>query len=366
MRHHVNDLLYNGAGLDVQGRTFVVRPPALVFDDTIGRPTHHMTGEAESAGYGVSCTDLAAGTGGVIGKKAWFGFGNIVVALGVDIVGASNRDIETTIVSRTFDSLKKLQVSFTLGGRSVPATGEKWSADATWAYIGGVAGYVIFDGASGLFAVRETRKAALYDVNREGYPAAPRFRERLKLGLTHGSGPHGHRYGYAVLPDATPGAAASLAARLDRRSVVNRAACQACTVRDGSKVVTGIVFWAAAQTEGVWCSVPASFLLVRQEQRMQITICALSPKSDVPIEVIVAGKFAGLIASDPAVQVTFRDNALHVSLPPAESGEPRTILVERFNANSALVVLAPDAHQSIGNSLLSFPAGYEPHMEPIC
>jgi|GEM_PF-1494144 len=201
--------------------------------------------------YGAAALEfgMANVTGSTLtGKKAWFMFGDSVVAVGSGINGG-NAAVETIVENLALNANgdNTLRVNdtattklSTLGSEDMPST--SWAHVAGNAASGSDVGYVFPDQPT-VSALRESR-----DDNWQSINTAPNTntstsynRKFLSLAIGHGSNPANANYTYIVLPNATP---ASTKAFYDANPIkVLERSTAATAVEHTSLGVTGAVFW---------------------------------------------------------------------------------------------------------------------------
>lgn len=177
------------------------------------------------------------------GKKAWFFFGDKIIALGAAISGSAT-NIETIVENRKLggngDQL------LTVDGQA-QSTNSDWSLTlptARWAHLadstaGADIGYY-FPDAAPLSLLRETRNGTWNAVNIDGTNELVSDVYQ-SLALSHGTNPSSGSYTYVILPNRTAAATAAFAAA-PGLTVLERSS-SATAVRDTNLGLTGINFW---------------------------------------------------------------------------------------------------------------------------
>ncbi|MBY0240815.1 MAG: polysaccharide lyase 8 family protein [Burkholderiaceae bacterium] len=209
-------------------------------------------------------TDGVTGSG-LRGRKAWFLFGDRVVAVGSDLRGGSAA-VETIVENRQLNAAG--DNALTVNGARQPTTAG-WSQTleaVRWAHLAGSVpgadiGYV-FPDVPAIDALRETRSGAWRDINTEGH-ATPVSASYLSLALPHGARPgaatgstasasasasasisggfSGDSYAYILLPNRS---AAQVAAFANANPVrVAERSTGATAVTDRALGLAGVVFW---------------------------------------------------------------------------------------------------------------------------
>lgn len=197
--------------------------------------------------YAVACMDfhtqnLTATTLG--GKKAWFYFGDKMVATGAGITSTNGNDVETIVENRKLnsDGSNALTINGNAQDVSLPWNGAL--PGVRWAHLEGTAtgaavGYV-FPGAPTVNALRERRTGKWSTINTSGNTSDVSA-NYLSLALDHGVNPSAAAYGYVVLPGRS---AADTAAFAESASIaVLENSTSGTAVKDILQGVTGLVFW---------------------------------------------------------------------------------------------------------------------------
>jgi hyaluronate lyase len=262
------------------------------------------------------------GMGEVSGKKSWFLLDDEIVALGTSIGSASGRMVETVVDNRRLQDPAGQRL--VVDGRPVtPADGAPASGasaggatasaaavvadDAGWAHLSGAAqgtgvGYV-FRAGQRLRLLRERRTGRWADINRSASHRDPAVRSNdfATLWLEHGVNPVDARYGYVILPGATPAEVATYAAAPRTEVLANGPAVQAVR-RDGT-VALNVWTEGAPETAGVWCDQPASILLVRDAARLSVAVADPTQRLERGLRITVAQPAKRLVEGDERVTV---------------------------------------------------------------
>nr|ACN58896.1 xanthan lyase [uncultured bacterium BLR18] len=196
------------------------------------------------AAIGMDFTTDGVTNSGLRGKKAWFLFGDRIIAVGSAIAGSGDAPVETIVENRKLNT--EGNNVLTVNGVRQPAV-SGWSqalAGAKWAHLAGSVagadiGYVFPDGGA-LHGLREMRTGAWKDINLEG-SSAPVSASYLSLSLPHGARPKAGAYTYILLPNRSAAQVAAFAAANPVR-VAERSA-GATAVTDSALGLTGMVFW---------------------------------------------------------------------------------------------------------------------------
>lgn len=194
---------------------------------------------------------MANVTGSTLGgKKAWFTFGDSIVAMGAGISGGSGT-VETIVENLALNGAGDNVL--TVNDVAKPAAlGWSESMVATsWAHIAGNTasgsdvGYV-FPDLPNLAGLRASRTDNWKSINTNGTTntATSYSRNFLSLALEHGSNPVNAAYTYVVLPNASAAATRAFA-EANPIKVLERSV-QASAVEHKALGVTGAVFWERA------------------------------------------------------------------------------------------------------------------------
>jgi hyaluronate lyase len=181
------------------------------------------------------------------GKKAWFMFGDRIVAVGAGITSTNSVNVETIVENRALNGMGDNALTVNAVDNSKPATlGWSETMPATkWAHLAGNTssgsdiGYV-FPDLPAISALRESRSGAWSDVgpNNSTETVSNNF---LSLAFDHGSNPSNAAYTYILLPNRTAQETADFAAA-NPITILERSTA-ATAVRDNAQGVTGLVFW---------------------------------------------------------------------------------------------------------------------------
>ncbi|MRV70273.1 DNRLRE domain-containing protein [Duganella sp. FT92W] len=201
-----------------------------------------LEGLYAAAGMDFATTNVTAST--LSGKKAWFLFGDYIVAAGSGITATNGESVETIVENRKLSGAG--DNALTVNGNAVPATlGWSQSLPATrWAHLAGSVpgadiGYV-FPDQPAVNGLRQARTGAWRDVYTLGSTDS-KTANYLSLALDHGVNPSSAAYTYAVLPNKSASDVAAFSAN-PPFTVLERSTA-ATAVKDGPLGVTGLVFW---------------------------------------------------------------------------------------------------------------------------
>jgi hyaluronate lyase len=247
------------------------------------------------------------------GKKAWFLFGDRVVAVGAGIASTNGVEIETIVENRMLNA--NGDNVLTVDDAAKPST-PGWSetiAATHWAHLAGNTatgsdvGYVFPDLPS-VKALREARTGTWHDVNTGGSATAI-GRTYLSLALSHGSNPAAGTYTYIVLPNRSAADTAAFAAA-NPVAVIERSTT-ATAVRDSAQGLTGVVFWTdASKTVSVagqpyLTSDKKAVVTIRQAGTdVQLAVADPTQANTGTIDLELYKSATAVIACDPGVTVT--------------------------------------------------------------
>lgn len=259
------------------------------------------------------------------GKKAWFLFGDRIVAVGsaISAISASSSGDGKDMSKGAAGAVETIVENRKLNGRGDnlltvngvrQAAGMGWSQalPATrWAHLAGSVpgadiGYV-FPDAPTVMGLRETRTGLWRDINVEG-STKPVSASYLSLALPHGAHPADGAYSYILLPGRSAQQVAAFAAANPVR-IAERSA-GATAVRDSALGLTGLVFWEdAARTVKLngrpYLSSDRRAALVLQEQGNKLRLAVADPTQEnsqfIHLELHRAAK--AVLSHDPAVTV---------------------------------------------------------------
>lgn len=240
------------------------------------RSVYHWAGGVATGGAGVSGMQFqtyseteqdAAPTG----RKSWFLFDDVILALGAGIRSSSGEAVESIAENRRIlDPAQRFVVD---GVEHGPTDGESES-DGAWAHLEGRAptagiGYVLGDTAR---IKREARTGAWADVNTNPaeFDDTPIQAEYATIWFDHGVDPSDASYVYTLLPGATAVETAAYAADPGFTVLSNTRQVQAA--RWGGTLGLNVWERGAPAIDGVSCSGPACVLLVQDADRLSFAV----------------------------------------------------------------------------------------------
>lgn len=292
----------------IAGTTVAAGVPAASAGAGFRSDKHWVGGVAlgDSAAVGMAFRHPdEAGMHEVTGQKSWFLLGDEMVALGTGIASSSGRPVETVVDNRRL--LDPAGQRLTIDGRPA-AAGVRATVDgARWAHLSGVTpgggiGYV-FRAGQRVTVLRERRTGRWADINKSAphRDTTVRSNSFATLCLEHGTDPADARYGYVLLPGATPQEVAAYAAAPRTEVLANVAGVQAVR-RDGT---TALNIWAAdaPETAGVLCDRPASILLVREGAQLTVAVADPTQRLERDLRITVEQRARRLVRADDRVTV---------------------------------------------------------------
>lgn len=201
--------------------------------------------EFATAAMEFAMTNSTAST--LSGKKAWFMFGDRIVAVGTGITSTDGVPVETIVENRLLNGAGDNQLTVNDVANAKPGT-LAWSEamPATkWAHLAGNTSYgsdigYVFPDLPSVAALRESRSGTWRAINDDGGTASV-SNNFLSLALNHGVNPTNAVYTYILLPNRSAEETAAFAAA-NPISVIERSTT-ATAVRDNAQGVTGVVYW---------------------------------------------------------------------------------------------------------------------------
>ncbi len=259
-------------------------------------PTATWVGGSTLDGYAAVGQDLEGPVSPMRARKSWFCLDEYVVALGAGITGSSGHSVETVIENRNLHSggTNGLTVD---GVQRVAALGESATvANARWAHLDGVGGYV-FPSESTLQLRREARTGAWRDINTGG-PTTPITRRYLTMWLDHGVDPTGAAYSYLL----APGASAARTKQLSRSPgiLVLRNTATAQAVLHLSLGLTLANFWKPDRVVDLQAQTPCS--VIRRVRGRDLELAISDPTQlATTVQLTVMLPSLRLVKADPGV-----------------------------------------------------------------
>ena len=248
------------------------------------------------------------------GKKAWFLFGDRIVAVGAGISNTNGQDTETIVENRQLDAGG--DNTLTVNG-SMQSSTPGWSSAmsaTSWAHLAGsVAGAdigYVFPDQPVVTGLRETRSGNWANVGSSTSTTnATVSANYLSLALDHGANPSGAAYTYILLPNRTAAATGAFAAA-NPITVLERST-SATAVSDSSQGLTGIVFWNdASKTVNVagqaYLTSDKKAVVTIQQNGTDLQLAVADPtQANTGAINLVLNKITSVVVSkDPAITVT--------------------------------------------------------------
>ncbi|WP_165390743.1 polysaccharide lyase family 8 super-sandwich domain-containing protein [Pseudoduganella lutea] len=282
------------------------------------------------------------------GKKAWFLFGDRVVAVGTGIASTGGARVETIVDNRALNAAGDNALTID-GGARPPSPG--WSeavSGAGWAHLEGNAAAAdiawVFPDRPVLAGLRETRTGSWRTVNKAGSTDSVSA-SYLSQALDHGVNPAGAAYTYIVLPNRTPQQAAAFAAA-NPVTVLERST-SAIAVRDSEQGLTGAIFWAdTAKTVSAggqpWLTSDRRAVVTVQQQGTDLWLAVADPTQantgTINLELNRAAQ--AVVSADPAITVTQTTPTIRMAV--AVNGSAGASYHARFTLDTT-VALSPSA-----------------------
>lgn len=312
--------------------------------------TKNTVGGAELGGQyatvGMDFATVNVTGSSLAGKKAWFLFGDRVVALGAGIASSSGASVETIVDNRALNAAG--DNALTINGAVKPdAAGWTEAMAATsWAHLAGSTagadiGYV-FPDQPAVTALREARTGSWRDINTGGSTASVGA-SYLSLALSHGVNPAAGAYTYIVLPNRTAADTAAFAAA-NPISVLERSST-AMAVRDSAQGLTGAVFWAdAAKTVNaggqplITSNKRAVVTMQEQGGELHLAVADLTQVNTGSINLELNRAADAVLDQDAAITVT--QLAPTIKLAVAVNGSAGASYAARFKLNNTVSLYA--------------------------
>lgn len=294
------------------------------------------------------------------GKKAWFLFGDRIVAVGSGIASTNGVNVETIVENRvlnsdgdnalTVNSVANVKPATLAWSEAMPST--KWAHLAGNTAAGSDIGYVFPDQPT-VSALRERRSGAWHDVNLGGGTGTV-SNNFLCLALDHGTNPASAAYTYILLPNRSAQETADFAAS-NPIAVIERST-SATAVRDNAQGVTGVVFWDdAAKTVSVGGQAyltsdkKAVATIQQQGNDLQLAVADPTQINTGSINLELNRSAGAVVSKDPAITVTQTSPTIKMTV--AVNGSLGRAFHARFALNStATLPPSGDAYTRDGTS----------------
>lgn len=276
----------------------------------------------------------------LLGKKAWFLFGDRVVAVGAGISSSSGASVETIVDNRALNTAGDNALTVNGDSKSTALGWTEAVSAAAWAHLAGsVAGAdigYVFPDLPVLNGLREYRSSSWSTVNTGGSTDAVSA-SYLSLALGHGVNPTAGAYTYIVLPNRSAAEVAAFAAA-NPVSVLERSTT-ATAVRDTAQGLTGVVFWAdAAKTVNAsgqpFLTSDKRAVVTMQQQGTDLQLAVADPTQvntgSINLELNRAAD--AVVSNDPAITVTQLTPTIKMAV--AVNGSLGASYNARFTLNS--------------------------------
>jgi hyaluronate lyase len=279
-----------------------------------GNPRDWVGGVALAGRYAAIGMDFA--TSGVTGttlsgRKAWFLFGDRIVAVGSGIASRDGVPVETIVENRKLDA--NGGNTLTVDGVAQPAAPGTTATlrGVHWAHLAGnvpgsdVAWY--FPDAPALDSLREIRSATWRAMSASG-TAGVVTNHFQSLALPHGSSPANAGYAYVILPGRSAAQAAAFAAA-PTIAVLERSAA-VTAVRDTALGLVGATFWAdgggAVRVDGVpYVASDRKAAVIVQEADGLLSVAVADPTQAgmAPVTIDIGRAAGSLVSSSPGIAI---------------------------------------------------------------
>lgn len=275
------------------------------------------------------------------GKKAWFLFGDYVVAAGAGITATNGAAVETIVENRKLSAAGDNLL--TVNGNAMPsAAGWSQSLPATrWAHLAGAVpgadiGYY-FPDQPAVAGLRDARTGAWSDVYTLG-SNTPRTDNYLSLAISHGSNPSSAGYTYAVLPNKSAAEVAAFAAAPDF-TVLERTT-GATAVKSAALGVSGLVFWSdnsktvnASGQPFVTSDRKAAVVVKQNGTDLELSVADPTQANAGNINIELNRSAAAVLSKDPSITVTQMTPTIKLAVNVAASASKS--YAARFTLNGA-------------------------------
>lgn len=281
--------------------------------------TRNNVGGAELGGryaaVGMDFSTQGITTGNVSGKKAWFLFGDRIVAVGSGIVGINGASVETIADNRKLNGAGDNALTVNGTAKSGSAGWSEAMPAVSWAHLTGSTdgadiGYH-FPDLPTVNGLRETRSASWLDINSGGKTATAGTVSNtfLSLALAHGVNPTTGSYTYVILPGRSANETAAYAAA-PTVSVLERSTT-ATAVREGVLGLVGAVFWTDASKTVAMYGQPyltsnkrAAVVTLQAGTDLQVSVADPTQANTGTINLEIGRSATAVVSTDPGVTVT--------------------------------------------------------------
>ena len=297
----------------IAGTTVEARP--LAFGEGAGDRGAAQVGGVTHGDKAVAYMALAGPTERLSGHKAWFFFGDVLVALGSGLASKSGYPVETTIENRGFALETVAAIRTDLPGHgAIDLNEDRTLAGANWAHIEGLGGYLLLQSGGQYKLKTEIRSGAWSDINTQSYSDRSIHQRRfVTLWQDHGIDPVDARHAYAMAPGATVDQVRALSRAARRWSIINEANTQVVSARIDDAMMTGVIFWAPGAAAGIVASAPVCLLMKRSGKRLDVAVSAIPDSTRAPVHIQLVAKTKGVIQSDAALAITLAEGGFEIA-----------------------------------------------------
>ncbi|GEP94596.1 polysaccharide lyase family 8 super-sandwich domain-containing protein [Chitinophaga cymbidii] len=270
--------------------------------------------------YGVSGIQLSPYGTTLLAKKAWFFFGNKMVALGAGIKNSDNENVSTYIDQRKIPYVNTatfmvngVTQSSSFGTEASPALFN----NVSWAHLSSVTGADIgyyFPDAPALRGLRQEQTGRWSDIA-SGESTTLRTQRFITLWQPHGNhandnGASYNKYAYVLLPGFSASETEDFADNPDVTILRNEAGSQA--VHEPSTGITGAVFWGDANsyipmngdTAYLYCNKKAAVMLMEKEDTIAFAVSDPTQLNTGTITIRLHNTASSVLYSSPNISVT--------------------------------------------------------------
>ena len=281
-------------------------------------------GGASSGSSGVTGMRLSAYADALVGKKAWFMFGDIILCAGTRISCTSANTVETIVENRNVGPAgggsNDVYFNSTTTKRLTTLDVQETFTAPSWINVSGVGGYVFMAGNPTLKGVREQRSGTWFDINqRPSSPTNTRTRTYVTLWLDHGIAPSAQTYAYVMLPGASATDTASYAAAPSISLLENSSNLQYAKGVLSSSTVWGAIFWNdVAYSQDIMSVNTAACVFIRKTStEIDIALSDPTEAGAKTITLTVTMNNSGVHSQDPGITVTRTATSVTITFNPA-------------------------------------------------
>lgn len=316
--------------------------------------------------YGVSGIQLSPYGTTLLAKKAWFFFGNKMVALGAGIKNSDNENVSTYIDQRKiiFANTNTFTVNGTaqstsFGTEATPAT----FSNVQWAHLSGnVAGADIgyyFPDAPTLNGLRQEQSGRWSDVS-TGESDFLRTQRYITLWQPHGNHANDNaasynKYAYVLLPGFSLAETEDFADNPDIVILRNEAGSQA--VHETSTGITGAVFWGDANsyismngdTEYLYCNKKAAVMIMERPDTIAFAVSDPTQLNTGSITIRLKNTASSVLYASPNISVTSLTPNIQFTVNVSGLKGATSELVLAGNGSPFMAYKQPEAMQTPGD-----------------